>query len=106
MSMENMTTSHCTADTTSTTTPQYLEDAQAACKPFSAWPEVMVCEDIMECLGLSQRHAAAILKDRKLSRPFPTDRRNMVVGKYALRDFLNGRTITDDSATSTLQQKS
>jgi hypothetical protein len=62
---------------------------------FTSWPEVMTSGDIVACAGLSRDQALEILKDHKLHRLFPDDRRCMIVGKYALRDFLNGRAVTN-----------
>lgn len=66
-------------------------------KPFSEWPELMTHKDIMSCTGLSHEQAWDTLKSPKIHRPFPGKKRGMVVGKYALRDFLNGRPVTEDN---------
>jgi len=61
--------------------------------PFDQWPEVMSHKQIMEFVGLSHKQAWTALSSDRIYRPFPDKRRNMIVGKFALRDFLNGRII-------------
>jgi len=68
------------------------------CKPFCEWPEILTIADIIVCCAISARHANEIMKDGRLQRMFPNDRRSMVVGRYALRDFINGRVIQEDAS--------
>lgn len=60
---------------------------------FDQWPEIMNHAQILEFAGLSHSQAWTALTSNRIYRPFPEKRRGMVVGKYALRDFLNGRVI-------------
>ena len=75
--------------------PESLAPSARSCgcisKPFSEWPEIMSCPDIVSCCGLSKRRAYQILKSEQLQRPFPASRRNIVVSKHVLLDFLSGR---------------
>ena len=64
---------------------------------FSEWPEIMDHNDIMYYVGLSHAQAWEALKSNAMYRPFPNDKRGMVTGKYAIRDFLNGRIISEVS---------
>ncbi len=66
------------------------------CRPFSEWPEIMRHPDLVTYCGLSEKHAWKILKSKELHRIFPDDRRSMSVAKYALRDFMNGRYISEN----------
>lgn len=60
---------------------------------FDLWPETLNHKQIMEFTGLSHKQAWTALSSDRIYRPFPDKRRNMIVGKFALRDFLNGRVI-------------
>jgi len=62
-------------------------------KPFDQWPEVMNHTQIMEFTGLSHSQAWTVLTSDHIYRPFPDKRRGLRLGRYALRDFLNGRVI-------------
>jgi len=61
--------------------------------PFDLWPDLMNHSQLLEFVGLSHSQAWTALTSDRIYRPFPKKRRGMVVGKYALRDFLNGRVI-------------
>lgn len=71
------------------------EPTQRQQRPFSEWPEIMGHSDLISYAGLTHAQSWTVLKSTSIYRPFPNEKRGMVVGKYALRDYLNGRQILE-----------
>lgn len=89
--------SPCPRNGNTNPTMSLMEDiaVQRQQRPFSEWPEIMNHTDLMSFAGLTHAQAWSVLKSKSIYRPFPNEKRGMVIGKYALRDYLNGRQILE-----------
>lgn len=58
-------------------------------KPFEEWPEVMTIPDVIECTGIDRNDVYQIFKLPDFPLVAPNKKRFRVVGKLALKSWLN-----------------
>ena len=64
--------------------------------PFRDWPEIMTPRDVMQHLDYDHVTAYQLFNQPDFPQSKPITKRGKRVGRYALRDYINGREVHDN----------